>query len=98
MLVCAMAIIPTMPLIWWLIDSPWRAAIPNALGGAAWAVFQLAAFKLLLEHAPKGNVPRYAAAQQAMTLAASFIGPLVGTLVVTTWGVRAMFLASSAGR
>jgi MFS family permease len=98
LLVVAMVIVPALPLIWWAIDSPWQAAIPNALGGAAWAMFNLAAFNLLLEYAPDENVPRYAAAHQTAVLLSSFVGPILGTIVVASWGIRATFVISGVGR
>jgi predicted MFS family arabinose efflux permease len=97
-LVGSLAVIPALPLIWWLIDSPLQAAIPNSVGGGAWAFYNLAIFNVVLELAPRGNVPRYAAAQQAAVQLASFVGPLVGTAVVATWGVRTAFLVSGFGR
>jgi len=97
-LVGSLAVIPMLPLIWWLIDSPWQAAIPNAIGGGAWAFYNLAIFNVVLELAPTTNVPRYAAAQQAAVQVASFVGPLAGTMVVASWGVRAAFLVSGFGR
>lgn len=98
LLVGSMLVIPLLPLMWSVMESPGHAAIPNALGGGAWAFFNLAIFNLLLELAPPNNVPRYAAAQQLAVQAASFVGPLTGTAVVAAWGVRAAFLISGAGR
>ncbi len=91
-------IVPVLPLIWSAIGSPWQAAIPNALGGAAWAMFNLAAFNLLLEYAPEDNVPRYAAGHQIAVLMSSFVGPFIGTAIVATYGVRAAFIVSGLGR
>ena len=98
LLVGSLAVIPALPLIWWLVDSPLQAAIPNAIGGGAWACYNLAIFNVVLELAPAVNVPRYAAAQQAAVQLASFVGPLAGTVVVANWGVRTAFLVSGFGR
>lgn len=91
-------IVPALPLIWAVIDSPWQAVLPNALGGAAWAMFNLAAFNLLLEYAPEDNVPRYAAGHQIAVLMSSSVGPFIGTAVVANSSVPTAFVISGVGR
>ncbi|MPZ97910.1 MAG: MFS transporter [Dehalococcoidia bacterium] len=94
----SMVLLPALPLLWAISTSPEQAALPNALGGAAWAAFNLAAFNLLLDFAPQENIPRYAATHQTMVLAASFFGPVIGTAIVAGYGLRAAMLVSAAGR
>lgn len=89
---------PVAPLLWLLPRTWWHAALPNAAGGAAWAAHNVLAFNLLMEQAPPGNLPRYASAQQTVTLAASFVGPALGTLIVGAWDIRTAMVVSAAGR
>jgi predicted MFS family arabinose efflux permease len=89
---------PVVPLLWLLPRIWWHAALPNVVGGAAWAVHNVLAFNLLMEHAPTDNLPRYAAAQQTVVLTASFVGPALGTWVVANYDIRAAIVASAVGR
>ena len=58
----------------------------------------LTAFDLLLQAAPRAELGRYAAAQQAMVLLAGFLGPVLGTALMNVWGMPALFLVSAIGR
>ncbi len=89
---------PLVPLLWLLPRVWWQAALPNAVGGAAWAVHNVVAFNLLMEHAPADNLPRYAAAQQTVVLTASFVGPALGTWVVANYDIRTAIVVSAVGR
>lgn len=94
----SMFLLPLLPLLWAVSTSPWHPLLPNLIGGAAWAAFNLASFNLLLEYAPPQNLPRYAATHQSAVLASSLIGPVIGTVIVASYGLRAAMLVSSAGR
>lgn len=87
-----------IPAIWLVVQEPWQAAFPFAIGGLAWAVYNVALFNLLMEYAPNANIPRYAAMQQTVIFFANLIGPLIGTLVVAAWGIRAAMVISAIGR
>ena len=94
----SMLCMPIVPLAWLIPREPWQAALPSLLGGSGWAIYNVAAFNLLMEYAPPGNIPRYAATQQMTLLAASFIGPVIGTAIVAGWGIRTAIVVSAFGR
>ena len=94
----SMLLLPLLPLLWAASTSPWHPLVPNLIGGAAWAAFNLASFNLVLEYAPPENLPRYAATHQSAVLASSLVGPAIGTAIVATSGLRAAMLVSAAGR
>jgi len=96
--IASMALMPAIPLLWLGIATPWQAALPYLLTGLAWSMCNLAAFDLLMQSAPQSELGRYAAAQQAMVLLAGFLGPVLGTVVVTAWGIQALFVVSAVGR
>ncbi|TAK78909.1 MAG: MFS transporter [Dehalococcoidia bacterium] len=94
-LLCTM---PFVPLLWLLPRTWWHAALPSVSGGAAWAAHNVLSFNLLMEYAPPANLPRYAAIQQMVILAASFFGPAIGTWVVGVSDIRTAMLVSAIGR
>jgi len=96
--IASMSLMPAIPLLWLGITSPWQAAAPYLLTGVAWSMCNLAAFDLLLQAAPRAELGRYAAAQQAMVLLAGFLGPVLGTAIMSVWGAPALFLVSAIGR
>ena len=93
-----MLCLPIIPLVWLIPREPWQAVLPNLLGGSVWAIYNVSAFNLLMEYAPRDNIPRYAATQQLTVLAASFLGPVIGTWVVANWGIRTAMVVSGVGR
>ncbi|MGE3961640.1 MAG: MFS transporter [Dehalococcoidia bacterium] len=96
--VLAIAGIAAAPVAWVLIAEPWQALLPVLIGGAAWAICHLAVFNLLLEYAPREDLPEYVAAQQLAMLGVGFVGPLVGAWLVASWGIVPLFLVAAAGR
>lgn len=93
-----LAAMPIVPLLWLFPRTWWHAALPAVSGGAAWAAHNVLSFNLLMEYAPATNLPRYAALQQTVILAASFFGPAIGTWVVGMSDIRTAMLVSAAGR
>lgn len=87
-----------IPVAWLLVQEPWQAAVPFALGGVGWAIYNVALFNLLMEYAPNQNIPRYAALQQTVIFFANLVGPVAGTVVVATWGIRTAMAISIVGR
>jgi MFS family permease len=87
-----------IPALWLVVGEPWEAAFPFAAGGLVWGIYNVGIFNLLMEYAPNENIPRYAAVQQTVILAASFIGPVIGTAVVAGWGIRTAMVISIVGR
>lgn len=87
-----------IPLMWLLAANPWETIPAHLLAGAAWAAYNVVSLSLLVELAPAWNLPRYSAMHQAMVIAASAIGPLIGVLVVTNHGLVVTIVISAAGR
>ena len=87
-----------IPALWLLAGEPWHAAFPFAAGGLVWAIYNVSVFNLLMEYAPNENIPRYAAVQQIVVLFAQFLGPVIGTIIVATWGIHAAIVVSIVGR
>ncbi len=87
-----------IPLLWLVVQDPWQAALPFAVGGLVWAVYNVALFNLLMEYAPNENIPRYAAVQQTVIFLAQLLGPVAGTVVVAAWGIRTAMVISVVGR
>ena len=96
--VLAITGIATAPVAWVLITEPWQAALPVLIGGTAWAICHLAVFNLLIEYAPRDDLPEYVAAQQLAMLGVGFVGPLVGSVLVASWGIVPLFLFAAGGR
>jgi MFS family permease len=96
--IASMAAMPLIPALWLGITAPWQAALPYVVTGVAWSICNLAAFDLLLQAAPRAELGRYAAAHQAMVLLAGFLGPVLGTAIMSVWGMPALFLVSAIGR
>src|SRR5690606_33973878 len=87
-----------IPALWLVSGEPWHVSSAYVAGGLIWAVYNVAAFNLLMEYAPNENIPRYASVQQIVILAASFLGPVIGTAIVVTWDIRTAMVVSVAGR
>jgi MFS family permease len=87
-----------IPLLWLLAANPWETVPAHLLAGAAWAAYNVVSLSLLVELAPAWNLPRYSATHQAMVIAASVLGPLIGVGVVTRYGLEVTILISAAGR
>ncbi len=91
-------LIPLLPLAWVVIRSPWQAAPLNLAGGFLWAGYNLASFNLLLTIIPPEQQARYSALHQVVVMAALAGGAALGGLVAETWGYKAVFALSGAGR
>lgn len=87
-----------IPALWFVAGEPWHAAFAFAAGGLVWSIYNVAVFNLLMEYAPNENIPRYASVQQIVILFAQLLGPVIGTVIVATWDIRAAMVVSFAGR
>src|SRR5690606_34321336 len=58
----------------------------------------LASFNLLLQLAPRDDLPRYSATLQSTGMVAAFAGPLAGSALVALGGIPLVFIISAAGR
>jgi MFS family permease len=90
--------IAALPTAWYFVDAPYQIIGINALGGILWAGYLLASFNFLLAVSPPGQQRYYAAAYNTVVFLTMFAGPLLGGLISGLWGIKALFLASGAGR
>ncbi len=91
-------IIPFAPLAWAFITASWQVAIINVFTGFLWAGFNMANFNLLLELTPDEQRPRAVALYQTVVFGSAVIGPLIGGLLVDSFGFQAVFASSAVGR
>jgi MFS family permease len=91
-------LIPAIPVIWSLAPGPWWLAPVEVLSGFLWAGYGLANFNLLLGLAPAAQRERYIALYQAVVFGAAFVGPLIGSVLADSLGIRPLLWISSAGR
>ncbi|MBE7518213.1 MAG: MFS transporter [Thermoflexaceae bacterium] len=94
----SLLVLPTLPLMWAMIDAPWMVLAPNIAGGFIWAAFNLANFQLLLEVTPEDQREEYVAVFHMSVFAALFVAPFLGSLIVAEWGYRTAFVISGLGR
>jgi MFS family permease len=86
--------IPLFPLAWTLVGAPWQVSIINVFSGFFWAGFNLANFNLLLKMMPEKDRQEGAALYQALVLASTILGPLVGAELVEALGYKSAFISS----
>lgn len=98
LLVISGLLFPLAPWAWTVVTEPWQVIFINLLAGVLWAANLLATLNLVLQLAPPGRRPTYSALQQSGVFFASFIGPLIGGLLVPAAGFKVVFLISGAGR
>jgi MFS family permease len=89
---------PIAPWAWMLATEPWHIIFINLIAGVLWAANLLASFNLLLSIAPEDRRASYAGMQQAAIFAGSFLGPLIGGVLIATIGFKSVFFLSGAGR
>jgi MFS family permease len=94
----SMFFMPILPLCWVFISQLWQVVALNIVGGVFWGAFELASFNLLLLLTPAEQRARYSAIYQIVVAIALTGGAALGASVVTIWGYKGIFLASSAGR
>ncbi len=90
--------IPLVPAMYAVASSPWFLLLVETLSGFAWAGYSLASFNLMLALAPDEQRARFSATYQVAVFGASFIGPLLGMLLVSVADIRVLFWISAAGR
>ncbi len=91
-------LIPAVPLLWSIAPDPWFLLIVEALAGFLWSGYGLSSFNLLLSLAPSDRRPRFTAIYQVSVFSAAFIGPLLGSWLVSLVNIRPLFWLSTAGR
>ncbi len=91
-------LIPSVPLIWLLVHSPYQGILANIPAGIMWAGFNLAAFNFLLSLAPPAKRARYTALFQIAVAISTAAGAALGGLIVTRFGYIPIFVVSGVGR
>lgn len=91
-------LIPLVPLFWSLAPNPWYLMPVEALAGFLWSGYGLSSFNLLLGLAPADRRPRFTAIYQVSVFSAAFVGPLLGSVLANTIGIRPLLWLSMVGR
>lgn len=90
--------IPLVPALYAVVPGVWHLVAVEALSGFAWAGYALASFNLMLGLAPAEQRARFSAVYQSGVFFASFIGPLLGMVLVSVYDIRLLFWLSAIGR
>lgn len=91
-------IIPVVPLLWAFAPDPWFLIPVEILAGFLWSGYGLASFNLLLSLAPAAQRARFTAIYQVSVFSSAFVGPLLGSVLANTIGIRPLFYLSTIGR
>ncbi|MCU0507281.1 MAG: MFS transporter [Anaerolineae bacterium] len=91
-------LIPLIPAFYAVAPNPWWLIAVECFSGFAWSGYSLANFNLMLGLAPAEQRARFSAIYQIAVFSASFIGPLLGTVLVGIFDIRLLFWLSFAGR
>jgi MFS family permease len=91
-------LIPLIPAFYAVAPNPWWLIAVECFSGFAWSGYSLASFNLMLGLAPAEQRARFSAVYQIAVFSASFVGPLLGTVLVGIWDIRLLFWLSFAGR
>ena len=90
--------IPLIPAFYAVVPNAWFLLAVEAFSGFMWSGYGLASFNLMLGLAPAEQRARFSAVYQAAVFSASFVGPLIGALLVGAWDIRIVFWLSAIGR
>ncbi|GAB4563012.1 MAG: hypothetical protein Kow0047_11540 [Anaerolineae bacterium] len=91
-------IIPFIPWLWIAAQAPWHIAIINGVSGVVWAAHNLAAAHALMQIIPPAAQRLAAHRYQALILATTVAGALLGGLIVASRGYEAVLWISGGGR
>jgi MFS family permease len=91
-------LIPLIPAFYAIAPSAWWLIAVECFSGFAWSGYGLSSFNLMLGLAPAEQRARFSAVYQIAVFSASFVGPLVGTVLVGIWDIRLLFWLSAIGR
>lgn len=91
-------LIPGTSFAWAIIPSWSYLPAVEAVSGFAWAGYWLSNFNLLVRMAPEENRSRYVAVYQSAVSIASFIGPVLGGMLVSLVTLAGLFWISAVGR
>ncbi len=90
--------IPLVPAFYALVPNAWFLLAVEGFSGFMWSGYGLSSFNLMLGLAPAEQRARFSAVYQIAVFGASFVGPLLGTLLVGFWDIRLLFWLSAIGR
>lgn len=91
-------LIPIAPVLWSLTTAAWQVIPINLLSGMLWAGFNMASFNYLLLITPAEMRARYTALFQIVVTVSLAAGAGLGSALVESVGIPALFLGSGAGR
>ncbi len=91
-------LIPLVPWLWAFAPTVWFILPVEVFSGFVWAGFNLVSFNLLLEFTPQEGRPLYVAFYQVIVGLGMTIGPMLGGIVASEIGYKALFLLSGALR
>jgi MFS family permease len=94
----SMFLMPLLPLTWIFITQLWQVVALNIVGGVFWGAFELASFNFILLLTPAEQRARYSAIYQLVVALALTGGAALGASMVTIWGYKGIFVATTAGR
>ncbi len=90
--------IPLIPAFYAIAPGPWYLIAVEAFSGFMWSGYGLSSFNMMLGLAPAEQRARYSAVYQSGVFLASFLGPLIGMLLVGVYDIRLLFWLSAIGR
>jgi MFS family permease len=91
-------LIPMVPWLWAFAPTVWFILPVEVFSGFVWAGFNLVSFNLLLEFTPHEGRPLYVAFYQVIVGLGMTVGPILGGVVASELGYKALFLLSGALR
>ena len=91
-------LIPVAPILWVFATAAWHVILINLISGILWGGYNLASFNYLLMVTPASRRARFSALFQITVTISLAIGAALGSLVVTQWGINAVFIMSGIGR
>ncbi len=91
-------LIPIVPFLWIFASAGWHIIPINLISGLLWGGFNLASFNYLLQITPEAQRARFSAVFQIIVTTSLAVGAAVGSLMITYWSFKGVFLASSLGR
>ncbi len=90
-------LVPVISLVWAVAPSWSYLPAVEAASGFAWAGYFLSNFNLLLRMAPEESRARFVAIYQSAVTIASFLGPILGGILVDIVTLSGLFWISAAG-
>jgi MFS family permease len=98
LMVSSALLIPVLPVGWMFVTAAWQVIFINAASGLLWAGYNLSLANMVMVMSTPEKRARYAAAFQTVTMAACFVGPILGGYLIDAMGFHAVFAFSAVGR